>query len=46
MGQAAWGQQEPLLVPAWLGVDAHGLQDDVHLLGVVQVAADLQEDSE
>lgn len=46
LGQAAGGQQEPLFVPAWLGVDAHGLQDDIHLLGIVQVATDLQEDSE
>ena len=43
MGQAAWGQQESLLVPAGLGADAHSLQDDVHLPGVVQVATDLQE---
>lgn len=41
LGQAARGQQEPLFIPARLGVDAHSLQDDVHLLGVVQVAADL-----
>lgn len=46
LGQAARGQWESLLTPARLGADAHSLQDDIHLLGIVQVAVDLQGDGE
>lgn len=35
LGQIAWSQQEPCFIPAWLGGDAHSLQDDFHLLGIV-----------
>lgn len=46
LGQAARGQWESLLTPSWLGADAHSLQNDIHLLGIVQMAIDLQGDCE
>lgn len=46
LGQAARSQWETFLTPAWLGSDAHSLEDDIHLLGIVQVPVDLQGDHE